>query len=189
MATMTVPDAVRARRSIKQFRDTPVPDDQIAALLELAVLGPNFRMSQPWRFLVLGPAGRRAYGRALGIRKSRKLEDPEAAETLLAKTIAEAINVPATIGVIQILNDNPEIREDDFAAIWMGIENLLLGAVAAGFGTHLRTGAVLSDTALREPLGVRDGERVVALIQLGVPAEVPETKPRASAASRTTVVP
>lgn len=182
-------DTIRDRRSIKSFATTPVTPAQIETLLELAVLGPNFRMSQPWRFLVLGPEGRRAYGHALGSRKARKLEDPAAKAAMVERNVAEAVAVPAMIGVVQVLNENLEIREDDFAAIWMGVENLLLGALDLGLGTHLRTGAVLADAALRDPLGVGEGERLVALIQVGVPLEVPAPKPRARAAERTTVLP
>lgn len=181
-------DAIRHRRSIKSFAASPVPQGQIETLLELAVLGPNFRMSQPWRFLVLGPEGRGAYGRALGARKAKKLEDPAAKDAMVERNAAEAVAVPAMIGVVQQLNENLEIREDDYAAIWMGIENLLVGALELGLGTHVRTGAVLGDAALRDPLGVREGERLVALIQLGVPGETPAAKPRASAAERTTVI-
>lgn len=181
--------AIRARRSIKQFQNVTVTPAQVAELLELAVLAPNFRLSQPWRFLVLGPEGRSAYGRALGTRKAKKLETAEEKAAMVARNVDEAVAVPAMIGVVQRLHENPEIREDDFAAIWMGIENLLLGAVAMGLGTHLRTGAVLGDAALRDPLGVGEGERLVALIQVGVPAELPEPKPREGAAARTTVLP
>lgn len=182
-------DAIRRRRSIKSFTESPVPQAQLESLLELAVLGPNFRMSQPWRFLVLGPEGRGAYGRALGSRKAKKLEDPAAKDAMVERNVAEAVAVPAMIGVVQQLNENLEIREDDYAAIWMGIENLLVGALELGLGTHVRTGAVLGDAALRDPLGVGDGERLVALIQLGVPEEIPVTKPRASAAERTVWMP
>lgn len=180
--------AIRSRRSIKHFERETVGPEMIAELLELAVLGPNFRMSQPWRFLVLGPEARAAYGRALGARKAKKLEDPDAKAAMIERNVAEAVAVPATVAVVQMLHENPEIREDDFAAIWMGIENLLVGAVARGLGSHLRTGAVLGDPALREPLSVGDGERLVALVQLGVPAQVPDAKPRESAAARTTWV-
>lgn len=178
-------DAIRARRSIKRFTDTPVPREQLETLLELAVLGPNFRMTQPWRFVVLGAEGRAAYGRALGTRKAKKLEDAAAKAAMVERNVAEAVAVPATVAVVQVLNENPEIREDDAAAIWMGIENLLLGAVAMGLGTHLRTGAVLGDAALREPLGIGEGERLVALVQLGGVAEVPPEKAREGAAART----
>jgi len=182
---MTVIEAIRRRRSTKAFTAAPVPREQIEALLELAVLAPNHRMSAPWRFLVMGPDARRAYGEALGRRKAKKVEDAEAARTIVEKTAAEAMAAPVMIAVVQKLSDNPEILEEDYAAIWMGVQNLLLGATDAGLGSHLRTGAVFGDAAVRDPLGVVEGERIVALVLLGVPAGESTPKPRVPAAERT----
>ena len=44
------------------------------------VSGPNHRLTQPWRFYVLGPDARQAYGLVLGGRKARKIEDPDAGQ-------------------------------------------------------------------------------------------------------------
>jgi nitroreductase len=182
---MTVIEAIRSRRSTKAFAATPVTREQIETLLGLAVLGPNHRMSAPWRFLVLGPDARRRYGEVLGGRKAKKVEDAEAARVIVERTVAEAVAAPAMIAVVQKLSDNPEILEEDYAAIWMAIQNILLGAVELGLGTHLRTGAVFGDPAVRAAWGVADGERVVGVVLLGVPeGEVPP-KPRAPASERT----
>ena len=78
-------DAVAARRSIKTFLPDPVPRDVIEKLLDLAVQVPNHRMTQPWRFYVLGAESRRAYGAALGARKAKKVDDPEAAKAVIDK--------------------------------------------------------------------------------------------------------
>jgi nitroreductase len=182
---MTVIEAIRSRRSTKTFAAIPVTREQVETLLELAVLAPNHRMSAPWRFLVLGPEARRSYGQVLGGRKAKKVEDPEAAQVIVAKTTAEAVAAPLMLGVIQKLSDNPEILEEDYAATWMAIQNILLGAVELGLGTHLRTGAVFSDPAVRAAWDVVEGERVVAVILLGVPEGEGASKPRIPAADRT----
>ncbi|MDZ4675561.1 MAG: nitroreductase [Gemmatimonadota bacterium] len=182
---MTAIDAIRARRSTRKFTDTPVAREQVETLLALAVLAPNHRMSQPWRFLVLGPAARAAYGTALGIRKSRKIEDPAMAQATRDRTLADAVGGPLMIAVVQTLSDNPEILEEDYAATWMGIQNIMLGAVELGLGTHLRTGAVFGDASVKEAWGVADGERVVGIMLLGHPDGTSEAKARVSAAERT----
>lgn len=158
-------------------------------MLELAVLAPNHRMTAPWRFLVLGPDARAAYGRALGVRKARKLEDPEAARVMQERTVAEAVAAPLMIAVVQIKSANPEILEEDYAAIWMAIQNLLLGAVELGLGTHLRTGAVFADEAVGQAWGVGEGERVVGVILLGEPDGTSESKARVPASERTAWLP
>jgi nitroreductase len=58
-----------------------------------------------------------------------------------------------------------------------------------GLGTHIKTGAVLEDPAARAAVGVPDGERIVATIHLGVPAEQPPPRPRLEAAQVTIWVP
>lgn len=181
-------DAIAARRSIKRFTSAPVSRDQIEALLRAATLAPNHRLTEPWRFYVLGPKAREAYGRVLGGRKARKLTDAAAAEAMRETVAAEHRALPAMIAVAMVLNENPETREEDYAATLIGVQNLALAAVELGLGTHIKTGGVMSDPGARAAAGVPDGERIVAIVNVGVPAEVPTAKPRTDAAALTTWV-
>jgi nitroreductase len=181
--------AIADRRSVREFADRAVTREEIEKLLDAAVQAPNHRMTQPWRFYVLGPEARRAYGAALGARKAKRVEDPEAAQAVLQKVADKHASLPAMLAVGVVLDANPEIREEDYASTFMAIENLSLAAHAAGLGTHIKTGAVMDDPRSREAVGVPDGERIVATIELGVPAELPEAKPRRPAAELTTWVP
>ncbi len=182
---MTIPEAIESRRSIKEFSDRQVTREEIERLLEAAIQAPNHRMTQPWRFYVLGPEARRGYGRALGTRKAKRVEDPGAAEEVVRKVEVKHASLPAMLAVSMVLDDNPEIREEDYAATFMAIQNLSLAAVAAGLGTHLKTGAVMDDPSARVAVGVPEGERIVATIELGEPAGMPEAKPRTPASELT----
>lgn len=51
---MDVSEAVRRRKSIRAFLDTPVDDDTIAELLTLASRAPSGGNVQPWRIYVIG---------------------------------------------------------------------------------------------------------------------------------------
>lgn len=186
---MDVREAIHQRRSVKRFRERVPSEEEIEDLLGLAVLAPNHRMTEPWSFRVLGPEGRRAYGEALGARKARKVEDPDAAGALHRKTLENAVSVPLMVGVIQHLADDLEVREEDYASCYMGVQNICLGAVGMGLATHVKTGAVLEDPPLRKALGVAEGERLVALLHVGEPAEIPDPKPRTPARERTRWLP
>jgi len=175
---MDVRTAIAARRSIKQFTDRAVTREEISQLLDAAIQAPNHRMTQPVRFRVLGPQARHAYGAVLGARKAKKLEDPAAAQALIDKVATTESAIPATIAVTMTLDENPEIREEDYASTFMAVQNLMLAAVELGLGSHLRSGAVMDDPRAREALGVPEGERIVAMLHLGEPATVPEAKPR-----------
>jgi len=183
---MNISDAIAQRRSIKKFQDRPVTREEIEALLDAAVLAPNHHLTQPWRFYVLGPESRRRYGLALGERKARKLPDPDAAAAVREKTAAEHVAFPALIAVAMTLDEKPETREEDYAAVMQAVGNMMLAAIDRGLGTHVRTGAVMDDPAARAAVGVREGERIVALLSVGVPAEVPPPKARQGAPAVTT---
>lgn len=48
------------RRDVRRFRTDPVPGELIARLLETAALAPSVGNSQPWRFVLVENAARRA---------------------------------------------------------------------------------------------------------------------------------
>ena len=182
---MNVLDAIERRRSIKKFTAAPVAREDIEALIEAAVQAPCHRMTQPWRFIVLGPAARRAYGTALGHRKAKKVEDPDAARLVVEKVSAEHAALPVMLVVATVQHENPEIREEDYAAAMMGVQNLSLAAVARGLGTHIKTGAVMEDPSARAAVGVPQDQRIVAIVNIGVPAAVPDPKTRTRGADLT----
>jgi len=178
---MTIPEIIERRRSIKKFADRAVSREEIETLLEAAILAPNHRLTRPWRFYVLGPESRYAYGSALGERKARKLPDAEAARTLRETVAEEHRRLPGMIAVAIAQSDNPETREEDYAAAMMAVQNIALTAVALGLGTHIKTGGVMDDAAARAAAGVGENERVVAIVNVGEPVELPPPRKRESA--------
>jgi nitroreductase len=183
---MNVSDAISTRRSIKRFTSRPVTREEIETILSAAVAAPNHRLTQPWRFYVLGPEARHAYGLVLGGRKAKKIEDPDAARAMRDTVAAEHRALPGMLVVAAAENENPEIKEEDYGAVMMAIQNLMLAAVALGLGTHVKTGAVMSDPGARAAAGVKGKERIVAVVNIGEPAEIPAEKKREPATAFTT---
>jgi nitroreductase len=137
---------------------------------------------------VLGPEARHAYGLALGERKARKQEDPERGRAVRDATAREHHDLPLMIAVAVVNSDDPEVREEDYAAAMMAVQNMALVAVELGLGTHIKTGGVMSDPAARAAAKVRDNERIVAVVNVGTPAEPPPVKKREPATAFTTWV-
>ena len=185
---MRVIEAIQQRRSVKQFTPRPVSREDIERLLEVATLAPNHRLTQPWRFYVLGPESRHTYGLVLGERKAKKIADADAARATRDRVAAEHRALPAMIAVAVVKNDNPETSEEDYASAMMGIQNLALAAVDMGLATHIKTGAVMQDPGARAAVGARDNERIVAIVNVGQPAEAVAPKERTPATSLTTWV-
>ncbi|UCH43893.1 MAG: nitroreductase family protein, partial [Dehalococcoidales bacterium] len=50
---LTIPEAIQKRRSIRSFKQVPIPDEIIIDMLEAARLAPSGSNSQPWRFVVV----------------------------------------------------------------------------------------------------------------------------------------
>jgi len=95
------------------------------------------------------------------------------------------MTVPAMVAVLVDQDEDPEIREEDYATAFMAIQNLSLGAVEMGLGTHIKTGAVMDEPSLRAALEAADDQRVAAIVFLGEPAEVPSPKDWVPASERT----
>ena len=186
---MNTLDLLSSRRSIREFTPREPSRAEIEILLDHAVTGPNHRLTQPWRFYVLGPEARRAFGLVLGGRKAKKIEDPAAADQMRQKIADEHASLPLMIAVAVVQSDNPEICEEDYAAGMMAVQNITLAAVSLGLGTHIKTGAVMADPGARSAIGVGEGERIIAIINVGEPASVPAAKPRRAASEVTTWLP
>ncbi len=50
---MDVLEAIRTRRSIRQYEPRPVPDDLVHKVLAAGMAAPSARNSQPWHFVVV----------------------------------------------------------------------------------------------------------------------------------------
>lgn len=182
---MDVLEAIRQRRSVNRYSDRPVHREQIETLLEAAVWAPNHRMTEPWAFYVLGPETRALYAGLRARLKAEKVDDPDAAAAVRRKIETENLEIPALVAVASLAAEDPLQREEDFAATWMGIQNLLLAAWDTGLAGYIRTGRILGRAELRQGLGIPDDQRLLAIVQLGEPARVPDPKPRVPAREKT----
>jgi 5,6-dimethylbenzimidazole synthase len=53
-------DLLLWRRDVRRFRPDPLPAGMLESLIELACLAPSVGLSQPWRFVIVEDAARRA---------------------------------------------------------------------------------------------------------------------------------
>jgi nitroreductase len=183
-ATRDLFASIQGRRSHKKFKPGVIPRERIELLLENAVLAPNHKMTQPWGFLVLGERAQHAYAETKA-RLKLAGQQPAAVADKSQKMMAEVMSIPVILGVTQRVDEDPEREREDYAAVFMAIQNLLLSATAMGLGTKLHTGDILEDGWLRDALQVNDRERIVAFIDVGEPAEELPPKKRIPASEKT----
>jgi nitroreductase len=156
-----VETAIRSRRTHKQFGREPVDEAVVRDLLDLARYAPNHKLTQPWRFRLLGPETRRRLDEAVGEKEAMKLGR---APTLVLATAA--------------LSGDPPTDEEDLHATACAVYAVLLGATARGLASYWRTPAAFGEQAVRDLLGLDPRERVVGLIHLGATVSEPPAKER-----------
>jgi nitroreductase len=144
-------ELVRARRTTKVFGPEPVDRATIEQLLDLARWAPNHHLTNPWRFLVLGPGALARLKEAAGTEAAAKLDR---APTLVA------------VGAVQP-GEDPDADEEDLLAAGCAALLVLLGAEERGLASYWRTPAVLRTDAGRAALGVPADVHLIGLLHLG----------------------
>ena len=153
--------AIRGRRTHKAYAREPVPRETLEELLELARWAPNHHLTAPWRFRVLGPQALARLQEAAGPAEAPKLE-----------------RAPTLVVASARLSGETTQDEEDLHSTAAAVYAVLLGAHARGLAGYWRTPRVLRTPEGRAAVGIRDGERVVALIHLGRPVNEPPAKER-----------
>ncbi|MBU8685175.1 putative NAD(P)H nitroreductase YdjA [Bacillus licheniformis] len=177
----SIRDCVRNRRTIRKFKQDPVPKEVVLELLEDAVYAPNHKLTEPWRFIYIGTeSGKKKH--ADNLKAAFKELKPNMQEEQINKFREHILSVPAFLFVIMKEDENERVRRDDFAAVSCLIQNLQLLAWEKGIGMVWKSGEVLSHETLHRLMGLKRDERVAALLQIGYPAEIPEAKHRTPAA-------
>lgn len=177
-------DLIRSRRSVRDFEPRPLPGGALSRCLEAAVWAPNRGLTQPWRFVVVGPRGRAALADRAQTLEDLQAEDggqfaPWLSAVRPLRRCAEAV------AVLQWLDPRPEVRSDDRLALGAAVQNMLLCAWDEGFGGLWLGGPLLGDAEARRVLGARSDEEAVALVALGYPESVPPVPRRLRAAELT----
>jgi nitroreductase len=158
---VNVEAAIRNRRTHKRYGPEAVDEATLMDLLDLARFAPNHKLTQPWRFRILGPETRALIDAAAGEKEAAKLRR---APTLVLATAK--------------LSGDPPTDEEDLHATACAVYAILLGATGRGLASYWRTPGAFSDPAIRELLGLGEDERVVALIHLGPAESDPPAKER-----------
>lgn len=163
---MDVEKAIRTRRTHKAFSSRELGAGVLDELFELARWAPNHRLTNPWRFRVLGARTR-----------ERLMELAEADKPGAAMKLARA---PTLIAASAHLGDDPAHDQEDLYATAVAAYLVLLGAHARGLAGYWRTVSLLDESQARALLGMSAQETPVGLLYLGEPVQeqrVPERAP------------
>ncbi|MED3387201.1 nitroreductase [Bacillus subtilis] len=170
-------DIIRSRRSIRKFKQEPVPAAVILDMLETAKYAPNHRVTEPWRFIYVSSETGKANLINTFAAFSKKSK-PDMTEEKLQNFKNTLGRVPGFLLVVFQEDENERARDDDFAATSSLIQNLQLLAWEKGIGMVWKSGKILYDKEVHQAFGLQDNERFAAIIQTGYPDEAPKVKER-----------
>ena len=160
---MELEHAIRTRRTHKAYAPEPVDRATLDELFELARWAPNHKLTNPWRFRVLGPAALERLKAVSG--------DPIAA--------AKLNRAPTLVLVSATQSGDPVMDEEDMLAAATAAYVVLLAAHGRGLAGYWRTPGVLRTPEGRAALAVPDDEHVLGLLHLGHPRQEPRVPERA----------
>ncbi|QDP41791.1 nitroreductase family protein [Radiobacillus deserti] len=177
---MTLSEVIKNRRSIQLYEDKPVPLDELKELLETAIWVPNHKMTEPWRFIFIQGDSRKhlaEINRKLN-EKGTTLEEKKKHGEIAYQKI---MDVPLFLMVVMNENPNMKLREEDYAATSCVVQNFSLLAWEKGIGMIWKTNQLTTNIEVRDTYGVKPGEKIAAMLQIGYPAKVPKERPRKQA--------
>jgi nitroreductase len=166
---------LRGRRSIDLFEPEPVGTQVLLDAIEVARWAPNHRLTEPWRFYLIGPATRAAlidFGAAFDAAKK--------GEAAGAARRARLGTIPAFFVLTSRRSEDPLVDREDYAACCCAAQNLMLYLWHRGIGVKWTTGGMTRQPGFYELLGIEPtAEIVVGFFWYGVPRVIPAQKRRA----------
>ena len=177
-------DLVSRQRACRDFSDESVNEDDLDYVLRAATYAPSAENTQPWVFVVVEDAERRAaldqIIRDIWESFGRRFTEERASSALFADVEhglggGGVAGAPALIvvGGDTRLVDRSQIK----ASVYPAVQNLLLAAAWRGLGTCMTTIANLRADETRAVVGFPAEIEPVALTPIGRPAK-PLGRPR-----------
>lgn len=163
---------IRSRRTVHDFLPAPPPAEIVQRGIEIARWAPNHRLTEPWRFYLLGPET----ALAIAERNAQLVAAQRGKEAGQSK-LARWREIPGWLAVTCARGDDAEREREDYAACCCAIQNLQLYLWSEGIGMKWTTGQVTRDPQFYDLIWVDpDQEFLVGLMWYGYAAEVPRTQ-------------
>ncbi|TFG22138.1 MAG: nitroreductase [Promethearchaeota archaeon] len=149
-------DFFKERRSIRSFKDTPIPDEEIEMILEAGRASPSASNIQPWEFIVI---------------KNKEIISRLASIAPYGRFISQA---PVVIAIVGKIDQNPTWYIQDTTLVSM---NMMLMAWALGIGTCW-IGSIDREKA-KTILGIPGYDFLLTVLPMGyISGNIPNPTPR-----------
>jgi nitroreductase len=166
----TLQEVIVNRRSTKPavLNGKKIEDGVIRQLLELGNWAPTHGNTEPWRFIVYsGEAVQRFCHEHAKLYKVNTAPE-KFAQAKYEKQQHNGDMASHLIVAVMKRGSNPNItRLEEICAAAAAVQNILLGAAAAGIAVLWSTGGVVSQPVMKEYLELGDEDEVLGLLYMG----------------------
>jgi len=185
--------ALRARRSVRRFKDTPVPAELVSRVIEAGTWAPSAGNRQLWEFtVVIAESVKERLAEIVRVFWASIAKSTDAGSIVdeikeYSGSFDWFSQAPVIVAVsardpdaylTHLLGDEAADVAGAKTSAAMAAQNLMLAAHALGLGTCCLTGPLAAQPDLKQALGLGKRQNLVCLIAMGYPAETPAAQPR-----------
>jgi len=180
---MTVAEAILSRRTIFKFKPELVPNEVVEEILEFGIFAPNHKLTEPWRFTVIGANTKQRLAeryREIQIEKTADHVDAKNKVKIGESGFQKLMSKPNIIAVSCIQDGDKQQRREDYAAACCAMMNVQLVAWEMGIGMQWSTGKITMEENTYRLLNIdKQHEYLIGFFYAGYPAEIgkPKRKP------------
>jgi len=187
---MELKQAIEKRVSIRSFKDTPVPVEDLKYLVRMGGQAPSVNNYQPWKFYAITNDETK---REMAYKVKQRIEELPANQSIASQNIRSQVewfatffeDAPAVIAMamedyesvlekgvqmshqeINILRNYPDIQSAGAA-----IQNILLTAVDMGYGACWLSAPMMAKDDLEEIIGIEGPYHLMAFVAVGIPSK------------------
>lgn len=158
---MELMEAIRTRRSIRKYEDTPISEEMVREMLDAAMMAPSAGNAQPWQFVVIN--------------------ERERLDAIKGLHPYVSMVTQAQLGII-VCGD---LSLEKFAGYWVqdcsaAMQNMLLAIHGMGLGAVWTGIYPMQDRvdSFRAMFNLPDTVIPLGFVPIGYPAQSPQSKSR-----------
>ncbi len=162
---------IKTRRSVREYKDAPLSDDDIKFLIDCARYAPFGSMQQPWSFIIITNKeimqrlSESSMNSAVSLMEPVKNTSKQASDYLdyLASLKTKGMNIFYNAPVLIIILGNKKLLTTDFDCS-MAAQNMMLAAHSKSIGSCWigNTMFALMDEKILKELGAPAGYKAIA---------------------------
>ncbi|ALX50418.1 nitroreductase family protein [Lentibacillus amyloliquefaciens] len=175
--------AIKARRSIHNFKHDEIDHATLREILTYGSYAPTHYMKEPWQIKLYEKGGKQNFVDAIIASYQRigmlKTSDDDKTQKMIGSMKQFLLQIPHH-ALIYFKEETDHVRyEEEYAAVCAFIQNAQLAAWAYGIGMLWTITPYMHDKGFAEEIGLdSSSDKIAAVMQIGYPEKIPRDKGR-----------